>query len=65
MDASTMKEIAALWDALNETNKKLSDFVDAVHATSVNGIGENSDGILDIADVVDSLDTRVTALEEK
>jgi len=65
MDQNTIQEIGAIWDQLLALDKKLSDFIDATHAVSTSGITENSDGILDIADVIESLDERVTALEEK
>lgn len=79
MDKNTMQEIAAIWDKLLEMDKKISDFIDSTHAVSTSGIAENSDGILDIAELSDenssaveelgsqiqSLDDRVTALENK
>jgi len=79
MDKSTMQEIGAIWDKFNELDKKLSDFIDSVHGVSTAGISENQDSILDVADLsdenstsiveladmVEDLEGRVKALEEK
>jgi hypothetical protein len=60
-------------------SKQLSDFSDMLHKDSKNGIGENEDGLLDIASVADEnsgcvvelgelvndLEERLTALESK
>ena len=79
MDRDTIQEIAAIWDKLGEISKQLSDFTDMLHGQSTAGITENSDGILDIAELSDEnstsiedmaasiadLDARVKALEDK
>lgn len=72
MSNDYIQEIAALWDKINELDKKLSDFIDAVHAVSTEGISENSGGLLDVAEIsdensvsIEDLDRRVTALEGK
>lgn len=72
MESSLNKEIVVLWDKINSMDKKISDFIGSVHSTSTDGINENSDGILDIADIVDSMqgtlesfDARIKALEDK
>lgn len=79
MDRDTIQEIAAIWDKLGEISKQLSDFADMLHGQSTAGITENSDGILDIAELSDEnstsiedmaasiadLDARVKALEDK
>ena len=79
MNESYISEIAAIWDKLGSLDKKLSDFIDSVHSVSTQGIEENSEGILDVAelsdenntsiidlaDKVDDLETRVSELEDK
>lgn len=79
MNKETLQEIAAIWDKLNELNKQLSDFIDMVHGQSTEGISENSDGIIDVAELsdensgsivelaemIENLEERVSALEEK
>lgn len=58
------KEIPALWDKINDLSKRLSDFYDMLHAKSTNSINENSDGILDIADLSDENSTAITDIAE-
>ena len=53
MQKDVMQEISALWDKINDMSKQLSDFSDMLHKDSKNGIGENEDGLLDIASVAD------------
>ena len=79
MNNAFRDEIAAIWDQLGSLDKKISDFIDSVHNQSTQGIEENSEGILDIAELsdenngsiidlaeqVDNLETRVEQLEEK
>lgn len=79
MQKDVMQEISALWDKINDMSKQLSDFSDMLHKDSKNGIGENEDGLLDIASVADEnsgcvvelgelvndLEERLTALESK
>jgi hypothetical protein len=79
MQKDVMQEISALWDKINDISKQLSDFSDMLHKDSKNGIGENEDGLLDIASVADEnsgcvvelgelvndLEERLTALESK
>lgn len=74
-----IQEIAALWDQIQDLNKRLSDFIDGVHAVSTSGISENqgsvldvaelsdenSGSIVDLADAIEDLEERVKALEEK
>lgn len=77
MDKDVRAEISAIWDKMLEIEKKLSDFTDMLHAQSTNGINENGEAVLDVADVsdensqaiidlgdaVDDLSNRVSALE--
>lgn len=79
MNDAVRAEIAAIWDKLGSLDKKISDFIDAVHNASTQGIEENSGSILDIAELSDEnsgsildladgisdLDRRVTELEGK
>lgn len=58
------KEIPALWDKINDLSKRLSDFYDMLHAKSTNNINENSDGILDIADLSDENSNSIVELAE-
>lgn len=72
MNEAVRSEITALWEKVASMDKKISDFIDAVHKTSTDGIKENSDGIIDVADVsgqmyesIEDLENRVSALEGK
>lgn len=63
MDNATIQEIAAIWDKINDINKTLSDFIDMVHGQSTDSIGENSDCILDVAEISDENSTSISDLE--
>ena len=80
MDDKTIRqELAAIWDKIGSEGRQQSAFTDTVHTQSTEGISENSGSILDIADLSDensnsiteladminNLEERVKALEEK
>lgn len=76
-DNDIMDEITAIWNKLSAIEKSLSSFFEMMHAQSTNGIDENgnaildianlsdenSSSIIDIADALNDIDKRVRALE--
>ena len=47
------KEIAAIWDKINELEKKLSDFTDIRHAQTTNRVNDVEEALCEISELME------------